>query len=80
MPDEKPPLTDEQIRLLFKQITTQFISYGREVAALRRALLQKGILTESEMSEATNRVHREGAEQLQKMASDLRSKPPKGVQ
>ena len=80
MPDEKPPLTDEQIRLLFKQITSQFISYGREVAALRRALLQKGILTESEMSEATDQVHREGAEQMQKLASAFRKKPPEGVQ
>jgi len=80
MPDERPPLTDAQIRLLFKQITSQFISYGREVAALRRALLQKGILTESEMLEATNQVHREGAAQMQKLASTLGKKPPEGVQ
>jgi hypothetical protein len=71
---------DDQIRAVLKQLTKDLVEYALESAAVQKALVSKGLLTESELLEARAQLLREGKEQIEKIERASRQKPPEGVQ
>jgi transcription initiation factor IIE alpha subunit len=80
MLENKPTLTDDQIREALKLLTQQFLGLGLDLAVLAKALLKKGLLTEDEITEAKKQVKQEGDEQLAKIGRATRQGPAGGVQ
>jgi lipopolysaccharide biosynthesis regulator YciM len=81
MADKKRPrLTDEQIRTALYELTKNLMLSGAESRALEIALLQKGLLTESEIHKAKKQVALEMKKQLDKIAAAILQKPPGGIQ
>jgi hypothetical protein len=80
MADKPAPLHDEQIRALFKEFNRQITEYGADTRVLELALLRKGVLTETDISEARKQVVQEMGEQVAKIAAALQTKPPDTLQ
>jgi hypothetical protein len=60
--EKLPPLTDEQIRIAITELNNTVMRYGATTAALETLLLQKKLVTESEVQAATDKIYREGKE------------------
>jgi hypothetical protein len=82
MPANKPPppLTDEQIRIGFKELTALTTHVGLDVQVLLKILRDKGLVTEPEIREAYEAVKIEGKEAAEQIAAASRQKPPGGIQ
>lgn len=80
MEDSKLPLTEQQIRELIVSQRRDLIQIGAELIALRQTLLQKGILTESEIVEVKKASNAEAKKAVARMEDAIRKGPAGGIQ
>ena len=73
-------LSDRSIRAALLHLTQSVMSYGARLRVLEVVLLEKGLVTESEMLEAKARVYREGQDEIAKIAAASHLRPPGGIQ
>jgi len=78
--EKLPPLTDEQVRTLFNEINKQLFTYTAELGTLQKALLNKGLLSETDIAEAKKQLSAEMKEQIGRISAATRQKPPGRIQ
>ena len=75
-----PNLTDQEIRLMFKELSDTITNVGLNVAVFETLLLKKSYLTEPEISAAIAEVRAEGKAATARIQDAIRRGPPEGVQ
>jgi cob(I)alamin adenosyltransferase len=78
--EKLPALTDDQIRAFVTEVQKQLFNYAAELGTLQKALLNKGVLSEADLAKAKKQLSAEMKEQIQRISSATRQKPPGGIQ
>lgn len=79
--DEAPkPLTDAQIRAALLTQTETMLHARMDLLVLQRALLNKNLLTESDIDEAHRQVELEAKETMKKLGDAAHRGPAGGIQ
>lgn len=75
MPVPPRALTDQQIQKALEDQIQRFLQLGCHLAALEKALVRKGLLSEDDILQALKEVKREGDQQMTKLRQALQTKP-----
>jgi hypothetical protein len=78
--DKPAPLTDEQIRTAFLNQIERMMHLRMDLLVLRRALVNKGLLTEADIAEAHLQLEAESKETTARVENASRQEPSGGVQ
>jgi hypothetical protein len=80
MPDNIPPLTDQQIREALQKQIDRTLSFGMDLLVLQNALKKKGLLTDADILQASREVGNEAKETVAMLYNATKKEPSGGIQ
>jgi hypothetical protein len=80
MPENLPLLTDQQIREALPKQIERTLSLGMDLLVLQNALKKKGILTDTDILQATREVGKESKEAIELLYNAMNKEPSGGIQ